>query len=952
MVVMECRWEAKTIGEVTASAGPVPSLRAFGGCVIWLIALIGLGGCSKIRLPAIDPTGQRIFNPLPATTGLALPGSAGEGGLHGCLQKLGDPLNFGSCKLPEPAFTEPVAPPECLTPAAPAPLAPAPVAIGGAAAEPCVPGKICPGDCIDGPPAVLLGNECLMRDHCCLPKRGKRGCILLSPRKIVAPVGGEVVLLSGICGEDGYLQVAEPLEWMLTPESVGTFIQVGDDDPGVIHKLARVQKATKHDPSYAHGVTSSKRTLITRGNLNPRDDVQLEKGQTWITISSPSEGTSKVTVLAPDSECWDQRKATATIYWVDAARQFPGPQIVPAGTPVTLTTRVTRSEGTLPAEGWKVTYQITEPGLASFAGTNGSSYTEAEVDASGNATVELIPTPGTAGTTAVLMKVIRPGGRTDNMPSLTLFSGETFVTWSAPQLALRAGAPQIASYGVPFDAVVNVSNPGDQTTTNVQVILRLPEGVQATSPDSFATPLPAAIMWEIPEIPAKTQLDLFAKVTTRATVPLTFDARADGGLVASDTVRVDVYRPSLALSVTPEKDRYEVGEPVTFNIDVRNTGDRPLENLELVASGDSGMIHENDQKRVRKRKTDGPLQPGEVWEDAAVVFLPTEAGRRCIEVEATAGAGQNAKAESCVIVVNRPVPTPAITATLSGRSRTSVGNETLFRGVIANTGRIPLEEVRVTMSYDPQLQPLGATEQFLSDARMGQYQLEWLIPRLEPGTSETLEANFRAINTNPRSTIVLAAVSKQGARDSKRAEFEILPSAVLQPTPEPSGPDLPPASPTPQIPGPQPIPTPDQPSRPAPPQTTPEPTALGLSIVGPPIPVIENQPITYTLRVTNPSVRPDSTISIRFTRPLGVTVQRITQPLSSDLEQYQIGRDGDADWVYLEDIGTMRPNETIEYTIVLSSNQPQTYSITAEAVSRGKRDKAVSQVTTQVVSSP
>src|SRR6056297_802733 len=148
---------------------------------------------------------------------------------------------------------------------------------------------------------------------------------------------------------------------MLTPDSVGTFIQVGDDAPGLLHRLTTVQRPTKQDGSFARGVTSTKRMRITRGNLNPNDDVQLEKGQTWISISSPSEGTSKVTVLAPESECWDQRKATATIYWVDAARQFPGPQIVPAGTPVTLTTRVTRSEGTLPAEGWKVTYQIVDP---------------------------------------------------------------------------------------------------------------------------------------------------------------------------------------------------------------------------------------------------------------------------------------------------------------------------------------------------------------------------------------------------------------------------------------------------------------------------------------------------------------------------------------------------------------------------------------------------------------
>ena len=168
--------------------------------------------------------------------------------------------------------------------------------------------------------------------------------------------------------------------------------------------------------------------------------MQLEKGQTWISISSPSEGTSHVTVLAPESECWDNRKASATIYWIDARWQFPGPQIVAAGTPATLTTRVTRAEGTLPATGWKVRYEILQPELATFAGTNGSSFVEVAVDDAGNATAELLPIQGSSGIATIDIQVIRPGGVSDNIPTMSLARGQTFVTWSSPQLAIRAGA--------------------------------------------------------------------------------------------------------------------------------------------------------------------------------------------------------------------------------------------------------------------------------------------------------------------------------------------------------------------------------------------------------------------------------------------------------------------------------------------------------------------------------
>lgn len=934
--------------------------RRFASIDVWIPRLIlaisatflfvHSAGCSRLRLPAIDPTGRRIFQPLPTTTTLALPGSAGEGGLGSCLRRIGDPLNLRPFQIPDPAFPEPAAPPKCLTPKSIGPRASA----AGQAAEACVPSAPCTTDCKDGPPAVLLGNETKMRELCRLPKRGKRGCILLSPQKIVAPVGGEVILLSGICGTDGYLQVAEPLEWMLTPESVGTFIQVGDDDPGLLHRLARVQRADKEDPSYAKGVTSTKETLITRGNLNPNDDVQLEKGQTWISVSSPSEGTSKVTVLAPESDCWDQRKATATIYWVDARWQFPGTQIVPSGTPVDLNTRVTRSEGTLPAVGWKVRYEILNPELALFA--NGSTISEVTVDDAGSALTQLVPLPGTSGTATVNMQVIRPGGVTDNIPTLPIANGQTFVTWSAPQLAIRAGAPQVASFGVPVQAVINVSNPGNQPAEDVRVTFQIPNvpGVSARSPDvAFAQNLPNDVVWQIGTIPPRSELDLFLDLTTESPLRLTFEARGRGDLFASDTIAIDVYRPSLALSVSPLQERYEVGQDTTFHIDVRNTGTRPLDNLKITATGDSGMLHkDSNQRSVANLRETGPLQPGETWE-LEIDFIPTDAGRRCIEVEATADAGQQAKTSSCVTVVNQPPPTPALTLTLNGKGRTSVGETALFRGVVANTGRVPLQNVEVTMAYDPQLTPLGATELNFAERRPGQYLLKWLIPQLDPQTSETLEAEFRVIGSNPRSNFVMTASSAQGARDSKRLTFESLPAAAGAGLPggtPRATPSLPPATPSPTVPaprgGPRPIQNDPPSTAPRIPRTPVEASRLGLELIGPSLPVQVNQPINYTLRVTNPSSTPDSNISIRFNEPEGVSVVRVSQTLNP---QQQSPIDPKGGWIYLQDIRSMRPGESIEYKIVLTCNQPKTFQIRAEALGQNKREGAASEVTTVVV---
>ncbi len=91
---------------------------------------------------------------------------------------------------------------------------------------------------------------------------------------------------------------------------------------------------------------------------------------------------------------------------------------------MTLSTRVTRSEGSLPARNWTVRYEMLNPELGLFS--NGKTIMEATVDGSGNATVEIIPARGPqgnfmSGTAIVQANVVRPNGvNNDNMPDLPL----------------------------------------------------------------------------------------------------------------------------------------------------------------------------------------------------------------------------------------------------------------------------------------------------------------------------------------------------------------------------------------------------------------------------------------------------------------------------------------------------------------------------------------------------
>ena len=910
-----------------------------------IIVAVGItGGCTQLRLPAIDPSGSCLFSAPPTSTSLALPGSAGEG--HGCLSGLqaiggrlkdhlhrGQPVSGPIIAFPQPAFPEPDPPPACPT------VPERPGSRHGhtcPADEPCVPSAPCEGSCQTGPPAVLFGQEIDAKKHLHLPDRGKRGCILLTPQRVIAPVGGEVILLSGVCGTDGYLQVAEPLEWMLTPDSVGTFIQVGNDAPGLMHRLAKVQRPEKQDGSFARGVTSTKRMLITRGNLDPRDDVQLEKGQTWISISSPSEGTSRVTVLAPESECWDQRKATSTIYWIDARWVFPGPQRVPSGTAVALTTRVTKAEGTVPARGWRVRYEILQPELARFAGTDGSSIVEVEVNESGNATAELLPIEGTSGNAVIDIQVIRPGGQSDNMPTMTIGRGQAYVTWSAPQLRLRAGAPQIATYDVPFDVIANIANPGNQPAENVRVEVAIPPGATVVEADAFAQVFTNRVVWDLDvPIPSQQQLDLMLRLSTRQPIQLRFEARGDGGLFAEDTVRVDVYRPSLDISIAPQRDRYETGETVRYDIRVRNTGDRPLSGVRLRVVGDTSMLHlERNEREVMNDKEDGPLQPGEAW-NTSVDYVPTNAGRRCVNVEATADGGQRAVAESCVTVINPAPVTPAVSTTLTAPGRRAVGETVLVAGRVLNSGRVPLRNVEVSMTFPPELRPIGATDP-VDQSRLGEFILFWRIPELAPGSDAiTLEGQFEVVRSSPRAQVIFTVRSAEGATDRKDVLLELIPGAPAGPAPARPDTPLPPAMPPPTLPA-----TPLGPRDGSPPgPATPGPVApplptradrLVVSLLPLDNPARVGDPIRFSMSVTNDRDDLDGNVRVSFRLPPGLTVERATPTTAPEAEAFT--RFGDT--IILEDIRSMRAGETVSFRIVLRSNQVQTFDLVVTAVSR------------------
>ena len=166
--------------------------------------------------------------------------------------------------------------------------------------------------------------------------------------------------------------------------------------------------------------------------------------------------------------------------------------------------------------------------------------------------------------------------------------------------------------------------------------------------------------------------------------------------------------------------------------------------------------------------------------------------------------------------------------------------------------------------------------------------------------------------------------------------------------------------PTPEIPGSIPIPIPaPSPSgvgsgvggTPPPPTPLPSgnannvPDQLQVTLNARDNPVLVGQPIRYTMQVINGSTASDSDVQLRFKLPPGVSVKRVSQ--TSAPESREI-RDL-AGVIALPDIRFMRPGESVDYDIVLESNQPQTYVLDVQAISRNRPTGISAKAETTVI---
>ena len=687
----------------------------FTVAMLWLASC----GCSSIRVPAIDPNGAGIFAPGGSYTTLESPCAA---------------LLPASC-LPRPAFAEPPSVPPCHSPVAGVPQ------LGTIPLQP------------RPTPAIAYAN---------IPDR-----LLLTPSKIVAPVGSEVVLLAGLCGADGYFVPKQSVEWLLSQESVGHFVDVGENDHPTLSALLH-RTSEKRSSNFAVARTSSHARTITRGTPTPADDIVLHRGQTWVTLTAAGEGISHVTAVATDAENWEQRRQTATIQWVDAQWLLPAPTVVRAGQAEILTTTINRNSSRAPVRGWIVRYQVISGPAAGF-GPERAQSVEVVTDANGKASVSLQPLGSEPGVTQVNIEILSPAlSGLDGQP-VVIGQGVTSVTWSAPGLAVRIVGPPMGAVGATLDYQIEVTNPGDLPTENVVVTAEVPPLLRVLGSQEGV--VGANVEWRIDRLLPRgsQQFNLPCRAMSAGNVWLF--ARAAGTGITSERVKFNTeimdsaLRLSMELAGIEDPTAIKVGDRVSFNIELTNTSNIPLTNVQLRDTHADGLQEAHGEPNPISKNV-GNLAPGASWQ-LAISFIVRQPGQLCHTLQATADGGHTASVERCI---QAGAPRYDFSMEIRGPEEVLRGDTAKYEILVTNTGDGELTGVRVVYRADNALLAKRATENY----RIESGALVWTIGSLGPGKSiEPLTILCDTVEPHNAAETSVLVSTDQGLTNSKRIQTAI-----------------------------------------------------------------------------------------------------------------------------------------------------------------------------------
>ena len=566
--------------------------------------------------------------------------------------------------------------------------------------------------------------------------------LILGPTDPVARVGTYVVMVAGVKDRGGNYRKNKQIEWTIDCSSPGGFIDVDRRDWCDIF-VGEWDPPRIENPRHAFTSTSRKPLRLTKGTPTPLDDVIIHEGQTWTAISSPCEGTTKLTAVALDSSDWQSRLRAANIHWIDAWPVLPPAKIAQNySQPLKLQSSVFRSNGSA-ALGCIAVYEIVDSAEdVEFNANSENSASEkitrivVPVGNNGIAEAQLVKKSPSAGQTRIRTTLIRDNADGRFTVPIRLAQGETIIEWGEAGLLISQSGPAIVSGGTEAAYRITVRNVNSEKLNEIVVTNTIPESFEyqrsvpvgrvldafVTNPDGTRS---QKIQWTVPGLdPGQYQtFDIFYRPQRDGDFSLISTAQS-GSALAEDVFKTRVLSSSGALPQTPApsatpsplpgnnaginaeldiqivcQDTAAVGNAVVVHVYIKNNGSETLTNLTPSISHSQGLCSSFGANPVHLRPI-ASIEPG-YSHNFSLQFTANSPGRQTINLELLAQNGQRFNRQTFITVEGNACQTNndnSVYPTTTDNTQNSAPNSILDTGASASNSDYIIDKDLISLN--------------------------------------------------------------------------------------------------------------------------------------------------------------------------------------------------------------------------------------------------------------
>ena len=510
----------------------------------------------------------------------------------------------------------------------------------------------------------------------------------VTPVKDVNPVRTQHVVVATVKDRDGKPLPNRRVEWMIAEGSVGDIVEV--DESG--WRASRGWKATN---KYAVSHTNNGPHVLDRGNDDPADDITLQRGQTWIVITSPVEGTTHLIAYAPGIYDWSKHKVFAEKHWYDVKWDFPPAATNRVGTPHKLVTRVAKYSDGKPLAGYDVKYTLLDGPAGSFA-PGGRRVATVKTDKDGLAVVTLNQAKPAEGVNNIKIDIVRPANEKCCKPAVHIATGATKKMWVGPRIGIKKSAPARAVVGQTFRYDIVVTNPGRVSAEDVVVSDALPAGIAYVSSAPSAQVSGRKLSWSLGSLRAQGRKAIAVQVkgTRAGKFENCAQVKAADGLKAEDCATTVLTQAKLVVEKTAPAEVL-ICKPIPYRVVVRNTGDAPAMGVKLVDKLPTGLTWKGESTVTAAVGTLAPGQAKQIEFEAKA----SKTGTYNNTTVATADGGLKAQ-DTARTVVRQPV----LVITKTGPAKRYIGRPITYTITVTSKGDTAAQGTVLT-----DVLPAGAT---------------------------------------------------------------------------------------------------------------------------------------------------------------------------------------------------------------------------------------------------